>query len=56
MIKQIVNIVEFQTLYNILSEVKSILSFNISNFISTEEFLDNLKKTKEKIQSLLQNL
>tara|TARA_A100000164_G_C21906473_1_gene773288 strand:- start:516 stop:1106 length:591 start_codon:yes stop_codon:yes gene_type:complete len=48
MIKQIVNIVEFQTLYNILSEVKSILSFNISNFISTEEFLDNLKKNQGK--------
>ena len=48
MIKQIVNIVEFQTLYNILSEVKSILSFNISHFISTEEFLDNLKKNQGK--------
>ena len=48
MIKQIVNIVEFQTLYNILSEVKSILLFNISNFISTEEFLDNLKKNQGK--------
>ena len=48
MIKQIVNIVEFQTLYNILSEVKSILSFNISNFISTEKFLDNLKDNQGK--------
>ena len=48
MIKQIVNIIEFQTLYNILSEVKGILSFNILNFISTEKFLDNLKDSQEK--------
>lgn len=49
MIKQLVNIVEFPQLYNILSELKNLFSFKVinfldySDFVTTENFDKNIK-------------
>jgi hypothetical protein len=43
MIKQNVNIVNFNTLYEILEEVKRYLSFNISKYDSEKNFLEKKK-------------
>ena len=43
MIKQNINIVNYQTLYNILEEIKTYLSFNIFNYFDEKEFLKHLK-------------
>tara|TARA_B110000438_G_scaffold255684_1_gene262623 strand:+ start:1475 stop:2107 length:633 start_codon:yes stop_codon:yes gene_type:complete len=48
MVKQIVNIVEFQTLYNILSEVSDLVSFDILNFESINDFLINIDNNENK--------
>ena len=48
MVKQIVNIVEFQTLYNILSEVSDLVSFDILNFESINDFLINIDNNEHK--------
>ena len=42
MTKQYVNIVEISTLYEILSEVKSIFLFKISNFPNTQVFINSI--------------
>ena len=42
MIKQNINIVNYQTLYNILEEIKTYLSFNIFNYFDEKEFLKHL--------------
>ena len=41
MTNQIVNIVEFSILHDILDEIKSIFSFKISNFSDTQDFLNH---------------
>ena len=41
MTNQIVNIVEFSILHDILDEIKSIFSFKISNFSNTQDFLNH---------------
>jgi len=46
MTNQIVNIVEFSILHDILDEIKSIFSFKISNFSNTQDFL-NHKNNKD---------
>ena len=40
MIKQLVNIVEFPQLYNILFELKNLFSFKIINFLNYSDFVD----------------
>ena len=42
MIKQNINIVNYQTLYNILEEIKTYLSFNIFNYFDEKEILKHL--------------
>ena len=46
MIKQNVNIVNFQTLYNILKEIKSNLPFNIFDYSDEEIFLKHIDDNK----------
>ena len=46
MIKQNVNIVNFQTLYNILKEIKSNLPFNIVDYSDEKDLLKNLEINK----------
>ena len=42
MIKQNINIIGFETLYNILEEIKINLSFEICNYKNEDEFLSDL--------------
>ena len=44
MVKPIVNIVNFKSLYNILFELNNHLNFKINNFSSEQDFIDNIKK------------
>ena len=43
MIKQNINIVNYQTLYNILEEIKTYLPFDIFNYFDEKEFLSHLE-------------
>ena len=53
MIKQNINIVNYQTLYNILEEIKTHLSFNIFNYLDEKEFLKHLETNKIDIKKSL---
>ena len=53
MIKQNINIVNYQTLYNILEEIKTYLSFNIFNYFDEKEFLKHLETNKIDIKKSL---
>ena len=53
MIKQNVNIVNYQTLYNILEEIKTYLSFNIFNYFDEKEFLKHLETNEIDIKKSL---
>ena len=53
MIKQNINIVNYQTLYNILEEIKTYLSFNIFNYFDEKEFLKHLKTNEIDIKKSL---
>ena len=47
MTKQIVNIVQLNELYNILSENENILSFKVKNYPTNEGLIQNLKNDKK---------
>ena len=51
MTKQIVNIVQLNELYNILSENENILSFKIKNYPSNEGLIQNLKNDKKNLNN-----
>ena len=53
MIKQNINIVNYQTLYNILEEIKTYLSFNIFNYFDEKEFLKHLETNEIDIKKSL---
>jgi len=53
MIKQNINIVNYQTLYNILEEIKSYLSFSIFNYLNEKEFLKHLETNEIDIKKSL---
>ena len=53
MIKQNINIVNYQTLYNILEEIKIYLSFNIFNYFDEKEFLKHLETNEIDINKSL---
>ena len=53
MIKQNINIVNYQTLYNILEEIKTYLSFNVFNYFDEKEFLIDLKTNEIDIKKSL---
>ena len=54
MSKQLVCLVEFSKLFNVLFEIKDIFSFNICHFEKIEDFLKELKiKNNEYINSLV---
>ena len=53
MIKQNINIVNYQTLYNILEEIKTYLSFNIFNYFDEKEFLKHLETNEINIKKSL---
>ena len=44
MSKQVVNFVQLTVLHNILNEIKNLLSFDVQNYPSEEEFLKDLNK------------
>ena len=51
MTKQIVNIVQLNELYNILSENENILSFKVKNYPSNEGLIQNLKNDKKNLNN-----
>ena len=51
MTKQIVNIVQLNELYNILSENENILSFKVKNYSSNEGLIQNLKNDKKNLNN-----
>ena len=51
--KQNINIVNYQTLYNILEEIKTYLSFNIFNYFDEKEFLKHLETNEIDIKKSL---
>ena len=53
MIKPNINIVNYQTLYNILEEIKTYLSFNIFNYFDEKEFLKHLETNEIDIKKSL---
>jgi hypothetical protein len=53
MIKQNINIVNYQTLYNILEEIKTYLPFNIFNYFDEKEFLKHLEANEIDIKKSL---
>ena len=54
MIKQKINIIDFETLYNILNEIKSNLSFNIFNYRKENDFIKDLdNNNKDLINSVI---
>ena len=53
MIKQNINIVNYQTLYNILEEIKTYLPFNIFNYFDEKEFLKHLETNEINIKKSL---
>ena len=44
MSKHVVNFVQLTVLHNILNEIKNLLSFDIQNYPTEEEFLKDLNK------------
>ena len=53
MIKQNINIVNYQTLYNILEEIKTYLPFNIFHYFDEKEFLKHLEVNEIDIKKSL---
>ena len=53
MIKYIVNIVEFQILYNVLNEIKSNLNFEVINYKNNNDFFDSSNFKKIDIENSL---
>ena len=51
MTKQIVNIVQLNELYNILSENENILSFKVKNYPTNEGLIQNLKNDKKNLNN-----
>ena len=51
MTKQIVNIVQLNELYNILSENENILSFKVKNYPTNEWLIQNLKNDKKNLNN-----
>ena len=43
MSKQLVNIVEFPKLYNILNEIKNLFIFNIHNYEDSKDFIKKIE-------------
>jgi len=51
MTKQNINIVDFETLYNILHEIKSNLSFDIFNYRKKNDFLEDLDNNNKDLSN-----
>ena len=51
--KQVVNFVQLNELYNILSEIKNFLSFDIKNYSNKDEFFQDLNKNNSLNQSTI---
>ena len=51
MIKQKINIIDFETLYNILNEIKSNLSFNIFNYRKENDFIRDLDNNNKDLSN-----
>ena len=51
MIKQKINIIDFETLYNILNEIKSNLSFNIFNYRKENDFIKDLDNNNKDLNN-----
>ena len=51
MIKQKINIIDFETLYNILNEIKSNLSFNIYNYRKENDFIMDLDNNNKDLNN-----
>ena len=51
MVKQNINIIDFETLYNILKEIKINLSFEIYNYKNEDEFLNDLNNNNKDLTS-----
>ena len=47
MVKQNINIIDFETLYNILEEIEINLSFEIYNYKNKDEFLNDLNNNNK---------
>ena len=47
MIKQNINIIGYQVLYDILDEIKNILPFKVYNYKDEKDYSDNLRITEE---------
>ena len=53
MVKQNINIIDFETLYNILEEIKINLSFEICNYKNEDEFLSDLNNNNKDLTNSL---
>ena len=53
MSKQVVNFVQLTVLHNILNEIKNLLSFDVQNYPSEEEFLKDLNKNNSLSKSII---
>ena len=53
MTKQKINIIDFETLYNILNEIKSNLSFNIFNYRKENDFIKDLDNNNKDLNNSL---
>ena len=53
MSKQVVNFVQLTVLHNILNEIKNLLSFDIQNYPTEEEFLKDLNKNNSLSKSTI---
>jgi len=53
MFKQNINIIGFETLYNILEEIKTNLSFEIYNYKNEDEFLNDLNNNNKDLTNSL---
>ena len=51
MTKQKINIIDFETLYNILNEIKSNLSFNIFNYRKENDFIRDLDNNNKDLNN-----
>ena len=51
MIKQNINIIDFETLYNILYEIKSNLSFDIFNYRKENDFVKDLDNNNKDLSN-----
>ena len=51
MTKQKINIIDFETLYNILNEIKSNLSFNIFNYRKENDFIKDLDNNNKDLSN-----